>query len=37
MQMQDNKSAQLLLWVVGIAVILFTVADIVTLMGWTSS
>jgi len=37
MHTQDNKSAHLLLWVVGIAVILFTVADIAALMGWTSS
>jgi hypothetical protein len=37
MQTQDNKSAHLLLWIVGIAVILFTAADIAALMGWSSS
>jgi len=37
MQTQDNKSAHLLLWIVGIAVILFTAADIAALVGWTSS
>lgn len=36
MNTQVNKSPQLLMWIAGIAVILFSIAGIAAFMGWTS-
>lgn len=37
MNAQVNKPSQLLMWIAGIAVILFSIAGIAAFMGWTST